>query len=211
VENKRHGRRGELLSEHDTYAINIRDVRRRVLPELNDDFAKDLGEFENLAAVRKQVKEDLEKNEKERQRAEALEKIYDQILESTQFETPETLVRSQQYYSIQTETQRLSRLGIQLSELPLDPDQYMKKKNEEAIRIVKRFLLLQTIAKRENITVTDEDVNKEIDRMAKESGRKPLAIRAALEARKELDSLKDNILFTKVTDMLYESAKIKNV
>ena len=95
--------------------------------------------------------------------------------------------------------------------MALDTDKYMEEKSEEAKKIVRILLLLQAIAKKEKIEVAEEDLNREIERMAEETGRKPLAVRAALEARKELDSVKDDILFTKVTDLFLESTKVKKV
>ena len=211
VENKISNRRGEILSENDVYNITIRDVREKILPNLTDEFAKDLGEFKSIDEVKKRIREDLEKRTEEHLSSQKLSKAYDLILEKVKIDPPQTLVEMQKMESVRQDVQRFSQMGIDLSAVTKDKEKYMESKTEEAKKAVQTVLLLQSIAGNEKIEVNDEDVNKEIERIAEESGRKPLAIRAALEARKEFDSFKDNLLYKKVTDFLLENVEVKYI
>jgi trigger factor len=208
VENERKNEQGEVVSKKDVFAVAIKEVKRVVLPELDDEFAKDLGEYENLEALRQQVRKELEARQKEHQHNETLVKIYQRLLEKTPFEPPLSMTKAYQAEMIRQDIQRWRRLGIDFSDAAPDKEEYLKQVASDSLKTVTISLLLGEIAKKENIEVTDEDLNNEIERIARAQNRKPLAVRAKLEAEKRLDALKEDILTNKVAKFLIDNAKV---
>jgi trigger factor len=208
VENERKDEQGEVVSKKDTFAIAIKEVKRVVLPKLDDEFAKDLGDYENLEQLQARVREELAEREKERQHNHVLVKIYQRLMEKVPFEPPLSLTRAYQAELIRQDIQRWRRLGLDLSDMAPDKEEYLKQVASDSLKTVTISLLLQEIAKRENITVTDEDLDKEIERIARMQNRKPLAVRAKLEAEKRLDALKEDLMTNKVAQFLIDNARI---
>ena len=102
-------------------------------------------------------------------------------------------------------------MGIDLSALGQSTEGYLQNARQNSERMVKMGMLINAIAETEHLEVTDEDINKEIDRQAEESGRKPLAVRARLEAEKRLDDLKEQLLGSKVEEFLMANNSIQVV
>ena len=109
------------------------------------------------------------------------------------------------------DSQRLQRMGLDFTALGQSTEGYLADAHVNSERFVKMNLLIAAIADKEKLEVTDADVDKEIERRAKDSGRKPLAIRARLEAEKKLDSLKEEVKVAKVEDFLIEKNTVKYV
>jgi trigger factor len=209
LERERKNPKGEIVSRHDTYGITLKEIKVIQLPTLDDEFAKDVGDFKNLSELRTHLQANLEKQEKERQRSEALSKMYEHLIAKIPFEAPASLVAAYQIGMIREDSERLARMGLKLSDMGEEAKQYMERKAEDSTRLVKTLLLLAEIAKLQKIEATDEDVDKEIERMAVMANRKPLAIRARLEAEKRLEGLKDDILNEKVAEFLFTNANVQ--
>jgi trigger factor len=208
VEAERKNEQGEVVSKKDAYAVAIKEVKRVVLPHLDDEFAKDLGEYENLEQLRKRVREELEAREKERQHNQVLVKIYQRLMEKSPFEPPLSMTRAYQTEMIRQDIQRWHRLGLDLSAMAPDKEEYLKQVASDSLKTVTISLLLAELAKRESIEVTEEDLDQEIERIARSQNRKPLAVRAKLEAEKRLDALKEDLLTNKVAQFLIDNAHI---
>ncbi len=211
IKNTVTNRRGEEVTHEDTFTVSVRDIKVSRLPELDDEFAKDLGEHDTLADLKTALREELEKREEERRRVEALAKLFDQIIEKNPVPAPRSMIAAAQYDQIMRDSYQLSRLGMRLGDVVRDAEKYMHDQRDDAAQTVKRELLTLEIAKTEKLEVTDADVDKEIERMAEESGRKALAVRARLEANKELDGLRSRLERSKIADFLIEHNEIKNV
>ena len=211
VERTVKNREGEDVTHSDTYAIVVRDVKTRNVPELDDEFAKDVGDFETLDALRARIRSDLEEQRDRTKRQQAMEKIMKDLQEKNEFDAPKTLVAQQEYQMIMRDTQQMQQMGIDLSAMGLTPDSYLANARQNAANLVKANMLINAIAQQEKIETNDEDVDKEIERRAEAEGRKALAIRARLEAEKQLDGLKRQLLVDKVEDFLMEKNTINVV
>ena len=211
IKNTVTNRRGQEVTHEDTYTVTVRDIKVSRLPELDDEFAKDLSEYDTLAELKTALREELEDREEERRRVEALAKLFDQIIEKNPVQAPRSMTAAAQYDQIMRDSYQLSRLGMRLGDVVRDADKYMHDQRDDAAQSVKRELLTLEIAKTEKLEVTDADVDKEIERMAEASGRKALAVRARLEANKELDGLRSRLERAKIADFLLEHNEVKNV
>jgi trigger factor len=209
IPNQRKGRRGAAFSENDHYQVTIKEIREMELPELDDEFARDLGDFEGLDALKKDILERLEKVETARQREVAFEAVCDQLIERNPFEAPRSLVVESQGRLLQQELYRRMITG-QMNRRPTDEEReaMLAPLAGEAERQTRQAILLGEISRLEKITTTDEDLDKEIERMAETEGRRALALRAQLEAQRRLDDVRSNLQSRKVVDFLLEKAEI---
>jgi len=208
VENERRSEGGIVTSQHDRYYVKIREVRRKVLPELNDEFVRDVSGFETLDELRREIRKQLQVREDERFRDEALEKIYEILFARNPFDLPQTLLGQTQAELLRQHLTELRLLGLSLEDLGEDPKEYILRSKGAAEKLLRIFLLEKAIAEKENITPTDEDINRAIEKRAEREGRRPLAIRARLEARREMDRFRDDVRYEMVRDFLLSRAKI---
>ncbi|MBX7246342.1 MAG: trigger factor [Candidatus Sumerlaeaceae bacterium] len=192
------------------YTVAIKAVKELKLPELDDDFAKDIGS-ESLEALRKSVETDEQAFVDRLNREEALELIVAKLVEAHDFAVPpalqaqveQDLARSDMQYMYSGQMpQRLQ--GASKSE-------YREKLQKDAIHRVKGFLLLDAIAKKENIQASEDDINNALEERGKREGRKGVAIRAALEKRRQLDQFIEQVRFNNVSAFLLENSKVKYV
>lgn len=195
----------------DSFTLTLREVRLRKLPELDDDFAREVGEFESLADLRERIEKDLGQQAEDRKRQALMDQVLERLMEKNSFDAPRTYVAQQQYQTIMRDTQQLQQMGLSLEAMGMSTESYVERSREQAERFVKAQLLLQAIARQEKIEVTDEDLDKEIERQAEQAGRKPLAIRARLEAEGRLETLRSSLMTGKVEDYLTEHNEIKEV
>ncbi len=190
------------------FSVRIKSVKEKVLPALDDDFAKDLM-CESLDELKDKVREEIrrvkEKAEKERLQKEVLEKIE----ERNPFDVPESLV-DRYYVQVMNNVLDGVRKGL-INPMGIDviSDESKKRYREMAEKQARGDIVLDAIADREDIQATDEDVNKAIEEMASVRGESAEAIRARFEEQKgAMAALRDSIRRNKVFDMLLEEKKI---
>ncbi|HNW10708.1 MAG TPA: trigger factor [Candidatus Rifleibacterium sp.] len=154
------------------YTVTLNRISRPALPELNDEFAKTLGEFENLAALETKVKEDLEERAKYDAEERAFEEVLGQIIKDYQFDVPEAMVQSTIDFFIQGLDRRWRQFGTTIQDYlrnsGKDVNEFRETFRERAVRQTKTMLLLDSIGDREKIEVTDAEYREEIEKRAKE-------------------------------------------
>jgi len=211
IEHKATNRRGEEVVHTDHYTLTVREIKMNKLPALDDEFAKDLGEYATLEDLKVKTRQTLEEAETERQRGEALHKLYHELLEHNPIDTPRSLLAHQTYRQIMEDQHQLSRMGLRLEQVVHDTEKYLADQRSGADERVKVQLLLNEIGKAEKLQINDEDVEKEIEAVAEKTGRKPLAVRARLEAQKQLDQFRDNLAARKLSDFLLSKNTVEHV
>ena len=208
IPNTRRSEGGVITSEQDTYHVKVREVRREILPELNDEFARDVGGLATVQALRDHVRKTMEAAQEQQVRELALEKIYEQLFERNPFDLPPTLVAEFQETLMREHSERLGRYGLRIEDLGDDPKDYVLRTQKNAERMARLILLNQALAEKEKIEPTEADVERAIAKKAEEEGRRPLAIRARLEARRELGRFRDDLKYDLVNDLLLSRARI---
>jgi trigger factor len=164
-----------------TYAVTVKEVRTRSLPELDDEFAKDLGEFDSLAALRDRVRADMTAEAQEHASRHTRAELLKQLAQRVTFELPASLVEREMDRRIEEFARQLMQQKIDPRQAGIDWAQFRESQREAARDAVASALVLDEIARRENITVTAADVDKEIEGFAERAGRTPAALRAQLE------------------------------
>ena len=199
---------GEDVTHSHDYAVTVKEVKVKIVPSLDDEFAKDMGDFSSLADLRKRILDDLVEQADRQKRQQAMEQLLGKIVEANAFDAPRKVVAAQEYQTIMHDSQRLQQMGMDFASMGETTEAYLKSARANSERFVKSNILVNAIAAKEKLEVTDEDVDKEIERQAQSSGRKPLAIRAKLEAEKRLDALKKDLVVQKVENYLMENNTI---
>lgn len=194
------------------YDVEVLEVKRRQLPTLDDDFAKDVSEnFSSLEDLRKNLMESGSKREEEREREEALGEVYRLLRERLEFDLPRAMVENTAQRSVGDMERRLNQYGMSLRNMDQAIVQnYAASMHEQARVNVKNYLLMRAIGKAWNIQPSDEQINEAIEKIATQMGRKPLAVRAQLEAKKQWGQFVEDLTLKLTNDQVLAKATISH-
>lgn len=201
-----------LRGKEATFEVVIHEVKEKELPKLDDEFAKDVSEFDTLEEYKNSIRERLEKEAKDREKIEFENKLVDKVVEEAEVDIPEAMIEHQIEHEIDDFNYRLRLQG-------LDIDQYLNLTNSKledlkkqirplAEKKVKTDLVLEVIGKKENIKVTEEDIDKELERIAKEYNQEDVDKFKENMKKGDLSFLEAGIMRDKIIDLLVSNAKI---
>ncbi|HEX3320274.1 MAG TPA: trigger factor [Terriglobales bacterium] len=190
-----------------SYTVKVHSLKLKTLPELNDDFAKELGEFTSLEDVKKQIHENMETERKHRAEHEAKDKLVAELVKRNDFEVPESLVEHQIYLRLERGLRALAAQGMRQEDLKkMDFARLRAGQKDQAVQEVKAALLLDKVAEHEKIGVSDEELQRELDSLAKQTKQTVEAVRARLTRDGGLDRMKDRIRNEKTLNFLYHQS-----
>jgi trigger factor len=189
-------------------AVTVRTIRRKVLPELDDAFAKRLGEYGTLEELKNKVREKVEEREKQRVRSATNDAMIEQLLQRNEFEVREALVELQIEEMIRNTQRRLAVHGITLEQAGSNPEQMRARYRDSAVRAVRTSLALEAVAQKEAIHVTEDLLRGAYERIAGQTGRDVRQVEEMYRDPAALDMLKGNMLEEKALDFLRERAKM---
>jgi trigger factor len=198
----------ELAGTAVAYTVTLKGLRRRLVPELDDEFARDLGEFENLDALRARVESDLTRDAELRAERELRADLVKQLAGWVTFDVPGALVDRELDRRIEEFVRRLVEQGIDPRQADVDWAAFRQGQQDAAREAVAGALVLDEIARREGLTVSDDEVEAEIARFAERSGRTPAAVRARLEKEGGVARLYAGLRRDKTVDFLRSRATI---
>jgi len=189
------------------YKVKIQAIKQKTLPELNDEFAKELGEFSSLDQVRKQIRENMEAERKHTAEREAKDKLVAELVKRNDFEVPEALVDRQIDLRLERGLRALAAQGMKMEDIKkMDLPRLRAGQRDQAVQDVKSSLLLDRIAELEAISVGDEEVNHELDILARQTKQTPEAVRARLTQDGGLDRIRNRIRSEKTLEFLYHQS-----
>ncbi len=201
-------RREELRGKSGQATVKLSEVKEKVLPLLDDDFAKQLGEFDTLDALRAEVRRQLE-SRREREDKLALEgKVVDALLARHEFSVPDAMVMRQLQHQVEHTRERLRRQGVDPDRIQWDYDKLITDLRPGAERAVRRTLLLEAISDAETIAPTEADVEAEIEKLATASRRPAPAVRRMMEKSGDLDALRSGLREQQTLDFLIRHATV---
>ncbi len=172
------------------HAVEVLGIKTKKLPELNDDFAKDVSEAATLDELKKKVREGLEHQRDHKHKELLHEKVLAEIVKLHDFPVPEALVEHQMDVRLERVVRSLAAQGVDPRAVNVDWVALRRRQEERAKDDVKAELIIDRIASKENIDVTDEEVTHELEHMAEHSGESAEAIRARLTKQGALDRMK---------------------
>ncbi|MCX6591402.1 MAG: trigger factor [Acidobacteria bacterium] len=190
------------------FAVTLKQLRRKELPELNDDFAQDLGDFKTIEEVREAIRTAILR-EKEQQATEAAKtSIIDKLVDAHQFPVPEAFVDRQIEIQAENYLRSLAAQGVDINkDVKLDWNKLKESQGERATRDVRGSLILERVADREAIAATNEDVDKEVQRMARASKEAPAVVRMKLEKDGGLGRIASRIRTEKTLQFLFDKSR----
>jgi trigger factor len=190
-----------------TYTVQVKAVKQKSLPELNDLFAKDLGEFADLAEVRKRIREGMEAEKKQTAEREAKDKLVAELVKRNDFEVPEALVEHQIDIRLDRGLRALAAQGMKTEDMKkMDLNRLRAGQRDQAAQEVKAALLLEKIAEEEKLEVSDAEIDREVEALAEQSKQTPEAIRSRLTRDGALDRIRSRIRNEKTLDFLYRQS-----
>lgn len=188
------------------YEIEVKGIKKRTVPELNDDFAKELGgEYENLSELENRVREHLENRKRRAVEGETKDKLMQALIERFPFAVPESLVQEQVDARLERGLRALAAQGMTTEAMrKLDFERLRGAQHGSAVAEVKSGLLLAKIAHEENVEVTDEELDREIQMAALQS-REPLeTLRSRLTQDGGLARIREQLKREKTARLLYD-------
>lgn len=189
-----------LAGKYVRFKIKLNGIKEKVLPELDDEFAKDLGDYESFKELWKKVKEDCLREEEKNIRDRLVEDLMDKIIEKNPFEVPESLVKNQLQYLI-----------LEYSQNPrINPEEKISLADltKRAIKLVRADLILEKVAEKEWILAEDKDVEQELERISEETQQSLDRIRAVYMEPNRLENLKAQLLREKTINFLLSKVNI---
>jgi trigger factor len=175
----------DLAGAKALFKVALKEIKRAVLPEVNDDFAKDLGNHQSVDELRARIREDIEARKRDELSAAQREELVSKLVDNHSFEVPSSMVEGELTTMFRQHAFRLYRQGTDPKDL--DEAKFREANATMAERRVKGVLLISTIAAKESVAVSDEEVSAGLVAMARQSG-KPLA-----EVRKYYESLEGGL------------------
>jgi trigger factor len=204
-------RDGKLAGKDVTVRVHLRDIKRKNIPELDDDFAKDIGEFTSLDELREDVKEKLTAQEKERIDRDLKGDLVLEMIQKNPFEVPSSLVDKQSEFIANSAKQRLAYDGVDIEKIGLNLETMAKNYRERAENQVRASFLFRSIIEKEDIDVTSEELSAKLDEMVASYGEQAQAMRTYFEEPKLKEDIKQRLLEEKVLDYLVSEAKVTEV
>jgi trigger factor len=187
--------------EPESYEITVKEVKSKQLPELDDELAKDAGDFENLAALQENIRTNLRQSADQNARQQLRHRLIDAILKKNSFELPEAMIDN--YLDAVVENARKSSRPVE------DEAELRQQYRATAIWSLKWELVKNKLVEQESLTVTTEEKDKFMQGVAEERGVDLKEVKKAYKGQREQRRLEDDLLEEKVLDLLEQHAKIK--
>jgi trigger factor len=188
------------------FLARITGVRKKELPESNDEFAQDLGDYRTMDELRAAIKKSLFDQRQEEAQREAKDKIVEQLVDLHDFPLPEAFIARQIENRVNQRMQALTQQGLDPKSLQLDWDSIREAQREPAMREVKASLLLERVAEREAIGATRDEVDKQVERLARQQREAYAPLRLRLEKDGTLNRIASHIQTEKTLSFLFEHA-----
>jgi trigger factor len=193
------------------YEVDVLGVKAKTLPELNDEFAKDVSDAATLEELKTKIRENQQHQLEHQVKDMKREKVLAELVKLHEFPVPQALVDHQMDVRLQRMVRTLAQQGVDPRAVNVDWVSLRKRQEDRAKDDVKAELIVDRIATAENIEVTDEEVQAELEHMASHSGESAEAIRASLTKDGTLDRIKSKLRSDKTLDWLAQNSQIKTI
>jgi len=195
---------GKTLS----FQVKIKEIKEKILPPLDDEFAKDLGDYSSFEELKAKLKGEIQKEKELALERQLKDRVVDQLLEANPFEVPESLVEEQAKALVSDTKLRLAAQGVDLKNLGVSEEKLQGDYRAVAQRQVKTFLILERIAGQEGILATDEEAEARLQEMAERMRQKLDVVKRYYEKNGLLPEVKAGIIRDKTLNFLLEKATI---
>ena len=200
----------DLAGKPAMFKVKIHEVKCKELPELNDEFAQDVSEFDTLEEYKADVKKHLEVEKENEAKKTKEDEAIQKIIDKSTMEIPEAMIETQCENMVNEFAQRLAQSGLSMEQYMqfsgLTLDKLKEQVRPEAETRIKSSLVLEQIAKDEKIEITDEELDTEIEKMAAQYGMEADKLKEYI-GDNEKESMKRDLAVTKAVDLIMENVK----
>jgi trigger factor len=191
-----------------SFLVKVKEIKEKVLPPLDDEFAKDLGDYASLEDLKAKLKEEIEKEKELILDRQLKDQMIEQLIQANSFEIPESMVVEQAKALVSDTKLRLASQGIALKNLNIPEEKLQEDYREVAQKQVRTYLILEKIAAQEGITVTDEEADERLQSISERTHQKFDVVKRYYEKNGLIPELKTGILTDKTLNFLLEKANI---
>lgn len=189
------------------FKVTLNQLRRKELPELNDEFAKDIGDFQTLEEVKTTIRSGIVREKEQSAQEAARTAILDKLVDAHEFPVPEAFIDRQIEVQAENYLRSLAAQGMDLKDVKLDWAKLKESQKDRATRDVKASLILEKVADREAISATQEEVDREVQRIARIERESPAVVRMRLEKEGGLASIAGRIRTEKTLAFLFDKSR----
>jgi trigger factor len=200
----------ELAGKVVMFSVTVRDIKKKILPPLDDGFAKDYGECGSLVELKEKIRARLEDELREIQSKELKEQLLGRLIEAYPFEVPRAMLDRHLHYLMERHRMRRAGQGSTSSGEPTT-EQVRKELEPQARRQVQATLLIDKIAALEKIEVSDKEIQEKIEELSRSAGKEAVTLRDFYRRSEAREDLRSQMVFEKTTDFLLQGARVKEL
>lgn len=200
----------EIAGKKGEFHVTLKEIRKKNIPDMNDDFAKTMGK-QSLKEVKQEIKKQIINFKEEFQNRRLGELAIRQLVDKNSFEVPEIMVSNEIGAMLEEVARQLKMRGQTLEEAGIDARTFVKNNHEEASKRVRGYLLAFAISKQVNIDVINEDIEARISAIAKQTNQPVDKVKAHFAKENVTEKLKSQILYEKTLDFIVSKAKVKEI
>lgn len=197
----------KLAGKTVSFELTPKTIRRKELPALDDEFAKDLGDYQTLEELKNAIRKAIYHEKQYVAQQAAKEELIDRLVEAHQFSVPETYIDRQIENQVRMQLRDMAGQGIDPNSIKLDWAKVKENQREKALRNVRASLLLEQISQKEGIAATKDEVDREVQRIARQEREAVPVTRARLEKDGMLDRIAGSIQTEKTLQFLFDNAE----
>jgi trigger factor len=201
-------RNESLRGKSGVATVKVSEVKEKILPTLDDELAKTVGQFDTLAALKDEVRRGLQSRREAENRRALEDAVTEAVLAGHQIEVPDALVLRQVGHLIEHTRDRMRRQGIDPDKLPWDYGKLLEELKPGAEKAVRRSLVLEAIAEKEGLIPTDADIDAEVEKIAVANNRPAPAVRRIMSQNGDLEGLKHNLRESRTLEFLISKSSV---
>jgi trigger factor len=196
----------DLAGKDAVFKVMVKEIKRAVMPEVNDDFAKDIGNHNTVEELRARIKEDMEARKRDELASSQREELLSKLVDAHTFDVPPGMVERELQAMMKQQAVRQARQGMDVKSF--DAEKYREERLPLAERRVKGLLILDAVADREKVTVIDEELTAELQVLSRKSGQPVETIKKYYESQEGgMDNLRSSLIQEKTLTLLLSRAK----
>ncbi len=196
----------ELAGKDAKFKITVKEIKRAVMPEVDDDFAKDIGSHNTVEELRARIREDIEARKRDELASAQREELLSKLVDAHTFDVPPGMVERELQAMMKQQAVRMARQGVDVKSF--DAEKYREERRPLAEKRVKGLLILDAVADREKVAVSDEELSAELQVLSRKSGQPVEAIKKYYESQEGgMDNLRSSLAQEKTLTLLLSRAK----
>lgn len=192
-----------------SFRVKVNQIKEKHLPEIDDEFVKGLGTYENVLQLKEAAKKDLERKSENRSKADMSSQILEELLKNSSFLPPKGLLEEETERLVQEAKEELRRKNVKNEEIEKRIKEYQKDFEKEAIRKVRLYFILDEIAKIENIDVTETEIEEALSLLSQQSNMSLEEVKKYYKDNNLIPSLRNQLKESKTIEFLLNNADIK--